>query len=188
MIRLAPGLRTALALVLSAALIPAAPPQQNPAVTHAALAAVETRLDNTIRSLDVSEPYDLLGMSRGLYLPGFGAVFTAELNLVFMTISPFVPALTPADIERLHAKKLARVVTLKRHMRDMMVNAAVALKAVPPEEQIVLGISLFYRKFEIKDGLPNQVIMQAPRKALLDFEAGRIDAAALDALIRTQEL
>ncbi len=30
--------------------------------------------------------------------------------------------------------------------------------------------------------------MQAPREALLDFKAGRIDAAALDAIIRTQEL
>jgi hypothetical protein len=30
--------------------------------------------------------------------------------------------------------------------------------------------------------------MQAPREALLDFKAGRIDGAELDAVIRTQEL
>jgi hypothetical protein len=181
-------IRLPFALALAAVLAPAAPMPQSPQVTRLALAAVEKRFDSTIPGLDLGDPYDLLGTARGIYLPGYGAIFTSELNLVFTTISPFVPALTQADIEKLHAKKLGRVVSLKRYMRDMMVTAAVALEAVPPTEQIVIGISLFYRKFEIKEGLPSQVIMQAPRQALLDYKAGRIDSAALDALIHTQEL
>lgn len=181
-------IRLVFALALAAVLAPAASSQQTPRVTRAVLAAVEKRIDGTIPALDVSDPYDLLGTARGIYLPGYGAIFTSELNLVFTTISPFVPALTQADIEKLHSKKLGRVVSLKRYMKDMMVTAAVALEAVPPNEQIVIGLSLFYRKFEIKDGLPSQVIMQVPRQALLDYKAGRIDSAALDALIHTQEL
>lgn len=179
--------RLALALALPAVLA-AASGAQSPRVTRADLQAVEKKIDASIPALDVNDPYDMLGMTRGIYLQGWGAIFTAELNLVFTHISPFVPALTKADIQKLHAKKLERVVSLKRFMRDMMVEAAVALKSVPPQEQIVIGISLFYRSFEIKDGLPSQVVMQAPRRALLDFEAGRIDSAALDAQIRTQEL
>jgi hypothetical protein len=176
------------ALALAAVIVQAAPVQPGTPVTRAALRAVEKKLDSTIPALDVSDPYDMLGMARGIYLPGWGAIFTTELNLVFTIISPFTPALTKADIEKLHTKKLVRVASLKRHMRDMMVAAAAELDGVPPTEQIVIGISLFYRNFEIKDGLPGQVIMQAPRGVLLDFKAGRIDAAALDARIRTQEL
>ncbi len=176
------------ALAMAAVLAPAASSQQAPRVTRTVLASVEKRIDTTIPALDVSDPYDLLGTARGIYLPGYGAIFTSELNLVVTTISPFTPALTQADIEKLHAKKLGRVVSLKRYMRNMMVAAAAALEAVPPNEQIVIGMSLFYRKFEIKEGLPSQVIMQAPRQALLDYKAGRIDSAALDALIHTQEL
>lgn len=180
--------RLIVALALIAQLAVAASIAQSPRVTRLALAAVEKKFDNTIPALDVGDPYDLLGTARGIYLPGCGAIFTTELNLVFTTISPFVPALTQADVQKLHAKKLGRVVSLKRYMRDMLVTAAVALDGVPPTEQIVIGVSLFYRKFEIKDGLPSQLIMQAPREALLDFKAGRIDGAALDAMIRTQEL
>jgi hypothetical protein len=180
--------RLAASVALFALVAPAALPKDAPRVTRAALALVEKKFDRTIPALDVNDPFDLLGTARGVYLPGCGVIFTTELNLVFTTISPFVPALTQADIERLHAKKLGRLVTLKRYMREMMVTAASELDGVPPNEQVVLGISLFYRNFEIKDGLPSQVIMQAPRQALLDFKAGRISGAALDALIHTQEL
>jgi hypothetical protein len=73
-------------------------------------------------------------------------------------------------------------------MRQMLIEAAADLDTVPANEQIVLGVTLFNRSFEIKDGLPGQVVMQAPRQALLDYKAGRIPSSALDAVIRTQEL
>ncbi len=132
--------RLIVALALIAQLAVAASISQSPRVSRLALAAVEKKFDNTIPALDVSDPYDLLGTTRGIYLPGYGVIFTTELNLVFTTISPFVPALTRADVEKLHAKKLGRVVSLKRYMRDMLVTAAAALDGVPPTEQIVIGV------------------------------------------------
>jgi hypothetical protein len=175
-----------LLLALATLLPPAALPQSVP-VTRADLAGLERKFDRTIPTLDVNDPYDLLGTTRGIYLPNFGVVFTTELNLVVTTISPFLPELTVSDIEKLHRKKLTRVPALKQCMRKMLVEAAADLKGVPVGERIVLGVTIFYRQFEIKDNLPRQIVMQAPRKALLDFKAGRIDSAALDAAIRTQE-
>ena len=175
-------------MTMSATLASGSAAPQRPRVTRADLVGVEKKFDRAIPSMDVSDPYDLLGMTRGIYLPGYGVVFTTELNLVVTTISPFVPELKVSDIERLHRKKLAKVPVLKQSMRKMLIDAAAELDGVPPSEQIVLGVTLFYRQFEIKDDLPRQIVMQAPRKALLDFKAGRIKSEALDAVIRIQEL
>lgn len=175
-------------LALAAALAFPAAQAPEPPVTRAAFASLEKKLDRKIVALNVNDPFEMLGTVRGVYLKGYGAVFTTELSLVVTMISPFMPDLTPADIEKLHQKKLAKLGALKQFMRQMLIEAAADLDTVPANEQIVLGVTLFNRSFEIKDGLPGQVVMQAPRQALLDYKAGRIKAPALEALIRTQEL
>jgi hypothetical protein len=180
--------RVALLLALAGLLALPAPLPQRPPVTRAAFANLEKKLDRTILRLDVNDPYELLGTVRGIYLRGYGAVFTTELSLVPTYITPFDPELTPADIQRLHQKKLAKLAPLKAYMRQMLVEAAAELDSVPANEQIVLGVTLFYRSSEIKDGLPGQIVMQAPRQALLDYKAGRISSSALDAALRVQEL
>jgi len=178
-----------LAAVLAAALATAAlTPAQTPRVSRAALAGFESKLDRTLSKGDVTDPYDLLGSARGVYLPGYGAVFTAELNLVFTLITPFHPEMTASDFQRLHDKKLKKLPALKQAMRQMLIDAAAALETAPPSEQIVLGVTLYYRNSELKDQLPAQIVMQAPRQALLDFKAGRTQSAQLDAVLRTQEL
>ena len=181
---------TARILLLTAAAALALPAPQLPPspVTRAAFASLEKKLDHKIAALNVSDPFEMLGTVRGVYLQGYGAVFTTELSLVVTIISPFMPDLTPADIRKLHQKKLAKMGALRQFMRQMLIEAAADLDAVPANEQIVLGVTLFNRSFEIKEGLPGQVVMQAPRQALLDYKAGRIPSSALDAVIRTQEL
>jgi len=71
-------------------------------------------------------------------------------------------------------------------MRDMMVSSATNLKSMPLEEQVVVGVNLFYQSWEDTTGLPSQIVMQTQRKTLTDFEAGRIKAEALQAAIREQ--
>ena len=43
---------------------------------------MEKSLDNRIARLWQDNPFVLLGPTRGVYLDGYGAVFTAEVNLV----------------------------------------------------------------------------------------------------------
>ena len=38
---------------------------------------------------------------------------------------------------------------------------------VPADEQVAVGLTLFYWKWENHDGLPAQIVMHAARKALL---------------------
>jgi len=170
------------ALTLAAALCGSA--ALEPRVSRATIAAMEKSFDHRIQSLDVTDPFDLLGSTRGVYLEGYGAVFTAEVNLVVgPAISPFRPALTKEQIAKLRLKKLARLPVLKRQMKDALGALAASLDTVPPSEQIVLGVSLYYRSFEQRADLPGQILMQARRQALLDVTSGRIR----DAGIREQE-
>jgi hypothetical protein len=173
----------ALALVLAAGL-----GAQPPAIKRDVIVTVEQRLDNAIRSLDANEPYDLLGFARGVYLPGYGVVFSAEMNLVTTLITPFHQQPAGVQLTRLRQKKVQRLAPVRELMRDTLVAAAATLDPVPANEHIVLAITLFYRNFEEREGLPSQIVMQAPKQVLLDFKSNRISKAQLDAAIQVQEL
>lgn len=157
-------------------------------VSYDELRSLEKSFDRRIVSYNADQPMDLIGFTRGVYLDGYGVVFTAEVNLLLSPgLTPFRPKFTHEELTRLRQKKLDRVSELKRLMRDMMVSTGTTLKQVPPEQQIVVGVSLFYHAHEDKKGLPLQILMQAPRKTLVEFETGKLSADALSTAIQVQE-
>lgn len=161
---------------------------EKPRVSRAALQPMEKSFDRRMQTFS-DDPFNLLGTTRGIYLDGYGVVFTNEISLAFgPNITPFSQVISDDQKARLHQKKLARVPRLREMMRDMMVAAAASLDTVPAEERVVVGVTLFHFSWEDSSGLPAQIIMQAPRKALLDYQAGRTKLAALEAAIRIQEL
>jgi len=171
-----------LSLILAASLLIAA--VADPALTRSMMAPVEKKIDQRLETL-FDEPFLVLGMTRGLYLEKYGVVFSAELQLIstpgvntFGFTSP-----TKEMVASTRNKKLVRLPILKDAMRSQLASAAVALEKLPPEEKVVLGISIFRRSWEDSTGLPAQIVMQANRKDLL---AAR-NAAAIEAAIRTQE-
>jgi hypothetical protein len=176
-------MRLLLALALTGGLAFA---QAAPRVSRHNLATVERGFDLAVERISPLDPFYLLGNTRGLYLDGFGAIFTAEVNLVASAAAnPFRPAFTAKEIAALRVKKLKRVDTLKTQMRSALVSSVTALEGVRPEEQVVLGVSLFYFKWEQVKGLPTQIVMQAPKKALI--EAAKGNEAVLQAALRVQE-
>ncbi len=175
-----------LSLLLAAALGLVA--ADTPRVSRAALGPIEKSCDRAITSaFELNDPYDLLGTTRGLYLEGYGVVFTVEMNLAIIPVTPFNPPPDKAAIERLYAKKKQRLVVLKGLVRQMLEGAAPSLDNVPLNERIVFGVNLWYRSFELRDGLPSQLVMQATRQALLDIKSGKLTGPAADAAIHSQE-
>ena len=83
-----------------------------------------------------------------------------------------------------HARKVQNLPILGRNMREMLVASAASLDTVPATEQVAVAVSLFYFSWEDRSGLPAQIVMRAERQKLLDFQAGRANAAALDSSIR----
>ncbi|MCP5119792.1 MAG: hypothetical protein GY953_54030 [bacterium] len=150
--------------------------------------ALERKFDQRIEAFSIDDPFYLLGNARGVYLEGYGVVFTAELNLVAAAvITPFRPSFTPEQIEKLRQKKLARLKPLREMMRFTMEDSATSLKSIPATERVAVGVSLFYYSWEDTRGLPSQVLMQTERQNLLDFESGRINVSQLNSAIRIQE-
>lgn len=159
-----------------------------PVVSRGAVAAVEKNFDQKIVQDLLEDPYLLLGMTRGVYLPGYGAVFTMEMNLAHgASAGPFGPV-PQEQLGRVHKKKLEMYPRLKKAMREMLVSAAGALDTVPADERLVLGVSLVYHRAEITTGLPQQVVMTADRKTLLSFQTNRRTASALESAIAVEEI
>lgn len=158
-----------------------------PRVSRSTVAAMEKSFDHRLEKV-VESPFLLLGMTRGVYLEGYGAVFTAEVNLASgPSVTPFRPKATKEEIAQLRQKKLDRLPALKDAMREMLVSSAGSLDTVPAEERLVLGVSLFSFSWEDTTGLPAQIVMQAPRKTLVDFQTGRRSRATMDSVIQAQE-
>jgi hypothetical protein len=101
-------------------------------------------------------------------LQGYGAVFLGEVNVAPAPgISPFHPTVDAGEIVRTHEKKLQRMGAIRAAMRSMLVDSARSLDSLPGDDQVALGLSLFYWKWENREGLPAQIVMHAPRRALL---------------------
>ena len=161
-----------------------------PRVGLTAVRAMEQSFDKSVVTASPDSPFDLLGTTRGVYLDGYGAVFTAEVNLMVTTnITPFLQKIPKDYVVKVHTQKMQRVPLLKQTMRQAMLSMASSLDGVRPNENIVLGVSLVYfTKWEDTTRLPAQIIMQAERQKLLDVQLGRADRSSLDSFIHVQEL
>lgn len=171
----------AVALMLLCAL-PAGSMADSPKVNRGMIEAMEHSLDRKLAGLWPQDPAEILGLSHGAYIQGYGAVFLGEVNLAPAAgITPFHPSVSADEVRRTHDKKMQRMAAIRTAMRAMLVDSARSLDSVPPDEQVALGLSLFYWKWENRDGLPAQIVMHAPRKALLQ------SASAEQASIATEE-
>lgn len=132
-------------------------------------ADLEKRFDGKLSSLGgANDPTDLLGTTRGIYLEGYGAVFTAELSLINTPgINPFRPTISEQLKEQVHQRKAARVPLLKQAMKEMMKTAAMTLIQVPEGQQFVFAVRLDYLRWEDTMGLPGLIVMKADRKSAL---------------------
>jgi len=157
-----------------------------PRVSRISVQAMEDSIDKKVASLQIDDPFQMAGGTRGLYISGYGVVFASEMDLVANTlVSPFRPEVTKADLTKLRHKKEQRIVILRQVMRKMLMSAAASLDGVPPNEQVVLGVTLHYYPWEDAAGLPRQIVMLAPRKLLVEAMQG--DPAILEAGLQVQE-
>lgn len=156
-----------------------------PRVGRATLVSVEKNLDDRISHLWDDNPYLLLGNTRGVYLENYGAVFTAEVDVVLNPTSLMNANIRKEDVVKFHQKKLDRIPVLKKALREALASSAASLDTVPPDEQITIVAFLSHHNWEDMTGIPTQLTLQATRKALI--EAHRSGPAALEAAVRVNE-
>jgi hypothetical protein len=142
-------------------------PPSHTRITRAALASVERSFDGRLER-PTTDSFYLLGTTRGVYLEGYGVVFSTELNLILSpNVSPFHQSFTAIEKARIHGQKVQRLPLLRQQMREMLVASAASLENLPPSEQVVFAVSLFHYSWEDYSGLPSQIVMQAERQKLL---------------------
>ena len=138
--------------------------------------------------LFAGDPWELLGFTRGTYLPGYGALFTFEMSLVHVTpVTPFNPVFTPQQKKTFHDRKIQQLPVLEKIMRDSVVKAASSLQTLPGSENIVFEAHLLSQSYEDHTNLPWRVSMTANRQAILDAVAHHASPAELSSLIEERK-
>jgi hypothetical protein len=137
-------------------------------VSLASLAGLARGFDRDFQMFAPPDPIDVLGRTRGIYLEGFGAVFTTELSPILTPqLSPFRPNISEQEKAQVRQRKLARLPAVERLMNSMLLTAAKELTAVPDDQQIVVAVKFLYLPYEDTSGLPGQMVMKAERRTIL---------------------
>jgi hypothetical protein len=117
---------------------------------------------------DSNGPVDLLGATRGVYLDGYGVVFTSEMGLIVTpAITPFTSAISEEQKKHVHSSKVTRLPLLRKAVTDMVRNIAGSLTQVADQQQIVVAVRLDYMKWENTAGLPGLVMAKADRRSAM---------------------
>lgn len=161
----------AVLLVLLASASAAISAADAPVLSRAQLAALEQAANQRLLRLWSDNSLSLVGESRAIYLPGFGLVLSAEINLVTPTGSLFADAPTEKDKADLKKRKAERLPVLHSALREVMANLAASLRELPGNEQVAFSVIL--PRFNWESGIPKQITLQASKQDLLGPQRDR---------------
>jgi hypothetical protein len=131
-----------------------------------AIADAEKRLDSKIDQVGGKDHVYMLGLTRGLYLQGYGAVFTTELDLIESPRpNPFRQQIGPQEAAGVRQRKLQNLALLRKSLHDLWADAASLLGSIPDTEQVVVAVRLLYQPWEETSGMPSQIVLKGPRKS-----------------------
>jgi len=162
-----PAATSAAAPATASAVAPAVvTPTEKSRVPRQALGDLERRLNTKLTGLGgANDPVDLLGAARGIYLDGYGVVFTTEVSpIITPGINPFHTEMTEAEKAKVHQRKLDRLPMLRQAMRDMWRDSVTALTSIPDNQQVVVAVRLLYLPWEDTRGLPGEIVMKGDRR------------------------
>ena len=132
-----------------------------------ALAQLERAFDSKLAALGSrNDPVDLLGATRGLYLDGYGVVFTTELSLVVTpAIMPFRLTISDATKAQVHSAKVSRLPLLRKAIAEAAAEIATSMGQVPENQQVVVAVRLAYASWENTSGLPGLIVAKGDRRS-----------------------
>jgi hypothetical protein len=154
-------------------------------VNRAIIRSVEMNLDDRLTRLWPDTPMALTSHTRGLYLDGYGAVFTVEMNTASDGVGLMSTILTPQMKVQVKQKKIDRMPQLQKALEQALVDVAATLDPVPLDEQVVIEVDLLRYTWEDGAGYPAELLVQGTRRKLLDVK--RANGSGLDAAVRITE-
>jgi len=154
-------------------------------VSRAVIRSIEISLDERLARIWPDTPMALTSHTRGLYLDGYGAVFTLEMNTASDGVGLMTTNLTPQMKVQVKQKKIERVPQLQKALSQALVDAAASLDPVPLDENVVIEVDLLRYSWEDGAGYPAEVLVQSTRRKLLDVK--RANGVGLEAAVRVTE-
>ena len=135
-------------------------------LTRQAFKALEDGFNTKIGTFNPADAVYVLGATRGVYLQGYGVVFSAELDLIQSpTINPFHTKITPEEVVSTHNRKLKQLPLLRQAMKDQLAACAKSLSGLAPNDQVVMVVRLDYQPWENMASMPSQILLRADRQS-----------------------
>ena len=130
--------------------------------------AMEMAVDRNFRPVAGDRPV-AISSTRGIFLPGYGVVFSVEVNLVPMASpSPFRRSYTAEEVSDLNRRKREALEPLRHRMREVLLREGAALTDLAADLQVTLAVSLFHFPWEDRSDLPSQIVIGSSRAGLVD--------------------
>src|SRR5258708_1382394 len=115
---------------------------ETPRVARNTIVIAEKNLDNRFTRLWTDNQFAVLGSTRGVYLKGYGVVFTTEVNLVTAPVLGIVPIAVTKNGNAQHTqKKPERIPELTRALQQAReaMTASKRIGPIPLVEPVQLG-------------------------------------------------
>jgi hypothetical protein len=156
-----------------------------PRVPRTTLYSLEKNLDDRLQRMWSDHYAALVGNSRGVYLPGYGVVLTAEVNLAPSNISMMNPTITEAEKVALRKKKTERVGQLRKSLKEILAAYAVNLDMIPAGEKVSIALILPRYTWEDATVVPLQMVAEGTRQQLQ--AAQKTGPAAIETAAKVSE-
>jgi hypothetical protein len=144
-----------------------------------------TTLEKGYASSLIASHMQIFDYPSGIYVEGYGVVFTTEINLSYAEmVSPFHQTFSPEARASTHATEMNQLPLLRDGMRQMLLRSSVTLDTLGPSEHIAVGVKITHQPWEDKSGFPEQIVMQGEKSKLMDAKLGKVPA---DSVIKVQE-
>ena len=163
-------------------------PRSNLSALKAEMKVFEAVVDGTMAQT-FAPPFGLLEKTKGTYLPGFGLVFSLEVNLYPLRApNPFNMApLSKVELDKAQKAKLWRMAAIKESVPRLLADHAMSLRDLGSDDSVAVVVHLF----EVQSGdtkFPDQLVIETRKSDLNQFWEKKFSYQELTAKMTTLEL
>jgi hypothetical protein len=127
----------------------------------------------TVLAQNFPDPFAVLEKPKGVYLEGYGAVFSFEIDIATVRRpNPFSQAQSTPEEEKKALNE--RLPKLKELMVKTLADHGDSMESLDPDSQIVIAGQLFNSGFLTRPLDLKTILVRSSKKAILDYKAGRL--------------
>ncbi len=134
-------------------------------------------------------PFGLLDKAKGAYLPGFGIVFSLEVNLnPVRAPSPFnMQPLSKEELAKAQKVRLQRLGVIKTKVPRLLADHGGGLRDVSPDESVAVVVHLFPLPDE-DEKLPSQIVLEVKKSDLDQYSERKLSYEEFEKKVSVLEL